>query len=93
MTDEEILAGFVSLKQTMVEGFEAVDRRLDARIGALETRMLRRFDEVDARFDGIDRRLDGIDVRLDGIDVRLDGIDHRLDKLTGRVSALERPAP
>jgi hypothetical protein len=66
--DEDIVAGFTSLHQAMIEGFDrmeqrfaAVDRRFETverqilgvrnDVTRLETRMLRRFDDVDARVD------------------------------------------
>ena len=76
--DENILAGFASLHQAMADGFDRLTREiaalgrdlehhiLDVRndVARLETRMLRRFDDVDARFDKLERRVTVTEERI-----------------------------
>ena len=57
VTDEIILAGFTSLKETMEHGFDALEARLSKRIRDLEHRVMRRFDQIDDRLDGHERRI------------------------------------
>ena len=77
VTDETILEGFRSLAQAMAdgfdrlrremsEGFSAVDRRfaaMDQRIGDLDHRMMRRFDEVGGRLDNHERRITTLETK------------------------------
>jgi hypothetical protein len=64
VTDEIILEGFRSLKETMEYGFARADRRIDAleatmnqRFAEMDHRMMRRFDERDVRIDDYEHRI------------------------------------
>jgi len=61
-------------------------------IVSLETRMDRRFEQLeqrlDQRFSGIDQRFASIDQRFIGIDQRLDGIDYKFGWMVGLVLAV-----
>ena len=55
-----------ALSETVVERFDAIDRR---------------FSEVDARFDAIDTRFTQVDARLDANDARFTEVDARFDAI------------
>lgn len=57
--------------------------------GDFETRMLARFDQIDARFNDVDRRFDAVDDRLDGIDRRLDEVDRRFEQVDRRFEQVD----
>ncbi|HYW55294.1 MAG TPA: hypothetical protein VE826_15075 [Dongiaceae bacterium] len=70
VTDEIILEGFRSLKETMEYGFGSVNGRIDAlrtemnqRFADVDHRMMRRFDERDARIDDHERRISKLEPR------------------------------
>ncbi len=77
VTDEIILEGFRSLKETMEHGFDSVNRRIDA----LETRMDQRFADVDRRFADLEHRMMR---RFDERDVRLDDHARRITTLEAK---------
>ena len=97
--DDDILAGFASLHQAMAEGFDRMERKFakfehelrDVRgdVARLETRMLRRFDEVDERFAQVDVRFAQVDARFAQVDARFDKLEARFDKLEARVMRIE----
>jgi hypothetical protein len=77
VTEDEILAGFTSLKQTMLTGFEEtrlqfarVDQQfaelradVTSEIGGLRNQMNRRFDRIEDRLDDHERRLRNLEAR------------------------------
>ncbi len=77
VTDEHILAGFKNLHEAITTGFDRMRTEMDERfaathqrIGDLEHRMLRRFDEVDARFDAIEAKMDGHQRRISALETQ-----------------------
>jgi len=84
VTDEIILEGFRSLKETMEHGFDSVNRRIDA----LETRMDQRFADVDRRFTEVHERIGSLEHRMmrrfDGVDVRFDNHERRITTLEAK---------
>jgi hypothetical protein len=72
VTDETILAGFANLHQVITTGFDAVRAEMSALrtelrsefqtgLGALEGRMMRRFDRIDDRLEDHERRIRAIE--------------------------------
>jgi hypothetical protein len=60
-TIELVASEIVGLRTYVEEGFAAIDRRFDARMGGFEIRM----DGFDARMDGFDARMDRFEHKLD----------------------------
>jgi BMFP domain-containing protein YqiC len=89
VTDEHILAGFANLHETITTGFDSMRKEMNERIGELEHRMLRRFDQVDERFDKVERRLDKVEGRLEKVEGRLEKVEGRLEKVEGRLEKVE----
>ena len=94
--DEEILAGFASLHQAMLVGFEAIAKRfddVDRRAAAFEHRMLRRFDALEARVGALEARVDALEARMDerfdGMDERFDRMDERFDRMDERLDRMD----
>lgn len=75
--------GMDGLRDALVAGFKAVDRRFEA--------VDRRFEAIDRRFEAVDRRFDAIDRRFQAMDLRLDAINQTMDRrflwLTGTLMA------
>ncbi|MCY4600877.1 MAG: hypothetical protein OXF27_13270 [Acidobacteria bacterium] len=67
------------LRETVVAGFKAMERRfeaIDRRFEAID----RRFEAIDQRFETIDQRFGAIDRRFEAVDRRFEAIDQKMDR-------------
>ncbi len=78
MTNEELTALRVLLRE-----------EVNSAVYASESRLSQKIDHLEGRIDGLERRLDGVEQRLDGVEQRLDGVEQRFDGSEHRMSRLE----
>lgn len=60
------------LRETVVAGFKAMERRFEA--------IDQRFEAIDRRFETIDQRFGAIDRRFEAVDRRFEAIDQKMDR-------------
>jgi hypothetical protein len=83
--DEDILAGFASLHQAMITGFDQMRSEflgeLHAQIGSLRSEMQTQFHDVRIDIARLEhrmlRRFDEVDARLDNHEVRITALEAR----------------
>ena len=79
-----------SLRAEMNAGFAVTNGRIDilrAEVGAMESRIVARFDALEGRIDG---RFEAIDGRFDAIDGRFAEVNGRLGALTDKLTTTQR---
>jgi hypothetical protein len=62
-----------------------LEERMDATLGAFETRMNTRFEAVDVKFGAVDAKFEALESKIDGVDRKIDGVETRMGTTLTRV--------
>ncbi|HUC01649.1 MAG TPA: hypothetical protein VMA75_01970 [Candidatus Paceibacterota bacterium] len=63
----------------LIDGYAALDKKIDDKVDGLRAEMNERFAAVDQRFGAIEQRLDAIEARLDSIESRFEQYDAQFE--------------
>lgn len=89
LTPVEEFAGRLEEALARIDAQEQSLRDVSAAVSALNDRVGRPLDALEARFDGVAGRFEGVSGRLDGLDDRLQHVHGRLDEVGGELHRVQ----